>query len=215
VTYRFDVDLVEFTPSHLEAGGTPFPNTTITSVDFSSPEGIQFDGAGTLWIADIFSGEIFGFKAQTLAAAEGTVVDLVPDIVNSSQSIFTPTDVVIDKSGNQWVVDLLLNSILEFSAADIAASGSPTPVVALTATNVTTAGGTALSLDFPQGLTFDHGGNLWVSNALSDNSGSIAKFSKDQIAASGNPNPEVFLDSDPDGLNLDTPVILSFGPNIK
>jgi streptogramin lyase len=215
VTNLFGSDVVEFTPSQLEAGGAPTPNTKIFSTNFENLEGIQFDASGTLWIADISASQIFGFKAATLAAVEGTTVTIAPDIINSSANINAPADVVVAPSGNQWVANLGADTVLEFAAADVAASGSPTPIVTLSSTAVTTPSGTALSLDAPQGLLFDKHGNLWVSNALSDNAGSIAEFSKAQQAASGSPSPAIFLDSDPDGLNMNDPVLFSFGPNVK
>jgi sugar lactone lactonase YvrE len=215
VTNRFGLNVVEFTPSQLEAGGAPIPNTTIYSANFGAPEGIQFDTSGTLWIADIAASEIFAFKAATLAAAQGTVTITAPDIINSSASIFGPTDVIVQSSGDQWVANLGGNNLLEFAAADVAMSGSPAPITTITATSVTTPTGVALSLDSPQGLAFDKKGNLWVSNALSDNAGSIAEFTPAQIAADGSPNPAVFLDSDVDGFNMNDPVLISFGPNVR
>ncbi len=213
VSNKFGADLVEFTPAQLQIGGAPLPNTTIFSTSFGRPEGIQFDASGTLWIADIQSSEIFGFKAATLAAAEGTVATIAPDIINSSASISAPADVVVLPSGDQWVANFGSDTLLQFAASDVAASGSPTPIVTLSSATVTTPTGSSLSLDGPQGVVFDRAGNLWVSNAESDNTGSIAEITKAQIAASGNPNPKVFLDSDPNGLNLNDPVLLSFGPN--
>jgi streptogramin lyase len=216
IANRFGSDLAEFTPDQLEVGGAPIPNTRIYSTNFAAPEGIQFDSAGNLWIADTQAGAIFGLKAATLAAAEGTDATITPDIINSSLSLFGPTDVVIDSSGNQWVANFSRNNVLEFAAADVAMSGSPNPIVVLTGTTVMTEGrGSALSIDGPQGLLFDKKGNLWVSNALSDNSGSIAQFNTAQIGSTGSPVPKVFLDSDVNGLNMDVPTLISFGPNVK
>jgi secreted PhoX family phosphatase len=210
---RFSGDLVSFTPAQLSAGGVQFPNTKITSDSFGQLEGIQFDTAGTLWISDIFNSQIYGFKATTLASVEGTNADLTPDIINSSSSLDGPTDVLVDSSGNQWVSNCLTNTVVEFASADVAESGSPTPVVVLSATSLTSP--PSNSLDCPEGLAFDKGGNLWVSNAVSDNFGSLAKFTPAQISASGSPVPSVFLDSDPAGTNLDQPALFTFGPTVE
>ena len=207
---RFSADLVNFTPSQLSAGGVQFPNTKITSDNFGQLEGIQFDSAGTLWVADIFNSQIFGFQAATLAAAEGTTADLTPDIINSSASINGPADVFVDPSGNQWVSNCFGNTVIEFAADDVAASGSPTPIVVLSATSV----GASTSLNCPEGIVFDESGNLWVSNAASDNFGSIAEFTPAQIAASGSPVPNIFLDSNSKGTNLNQPALFSFGPSV-
>ena len=57
----------------------------------------------------------------------------------------------------------------------------------LSATTVNTPYGTAASLYCPEGMGFDKRGNLWVSNALSDNEGSIVEFTPAQLTASGSP----------------------------
>ncbi len=212
---RFSADLVNFTPSQLSVGGVQFPNTKITSSSFGNPEGIQFDTAGTLWVADIEQSEIFGFKAATLAAAEGTTADLTPDIINSSASLDGSADVFVDSSGNQWISNCTGNTVMEFAAADVAASGSPTPIVVLSATTVSVPPGTSFSLNCPEGMAFDKSGNLWVSNALSDNEGSIVEFTPGQLTASGSPAPNIFLDSDSAGTNLNQPALFSFGPSVE
>lgn len=212
---RFSANLINFTPSQLNVGGAQFPNTEIVSTSFGNLEGIQFDSAGTLWVADVAQSEMFGFKAATLAAADGTIADLAPDIVNSSPALNGPTDVLVDKSGNQWVTNCLGDTVAEFAASDVAASGSPTPIVVLSATTVSTPPGNSFSLDCPQGLSFDRSGNLWVSNALSDNQGSIVEFTSSQITESGSPAPSIFLNSNPAGTNLNQPALFTFGPNIR
>lgn len=212
---RFSADLINFTPSQLSVGGVQFPNTKITSSSFGEPEGIQFDAAGTLWVADILQSQIFGFKAATIAAVKGTNADLTPDIINSSAGINGPADVLVVQSGNQWVSNCKGDTVVEFAASDVAASGSPTPVVVLSPTSVSTPSGNSPSLDCPQGLAFDKSGNLWVSNTLSDNSGSIVEFTPSQLTASGSPVPNIFLDSNPARTNLNQPALFTFGPSIR
>ena len=102
--------------------------------------------------------------------------------------------------------------MIEFAAADLGTSGSPTPKVIITATPVVTLDGIALSLDFPEGVAFDPAGNLWVANLESDNAGSLAEFTPAQLATSGSPSPAVFLDSDIFGINIHQPSLLTFGP---
>ena len=104
--------------------------------------------------------------------------------------------------------------MIKFAAGDVAMSGSPTPVVVLSPTLVSTPPGSSFSLDCPQGLSFDKSGNLWVSNALSDNAGSIVEFTPDQLT-SGSPVPAIFLDSNPAGTNLSQPALFTFGPSIR
>ena len=137
---------------------------------------------------------------------------VTPDIINSSASLNGPAAIAFDALGNQWVANCFGSTLTQF--APLAASGSPAPLVVLTSTTVTTSPGSPPSLACPEGLDFDKKGNLWVSNAISDNAGSIAEFTSAQLAASGSPLPAVFLDSNPDATNISQPVLLSFGPAI-
>jgi secreted PhoX family phosphatase len=206
---RFLANLIEFTPAQLEAGGIQPPKTQITSTVFDSPLGSSFDAAGAIWIVDFAQNQVYGFSSTSLAAASGTIALLDPDITNSSASLDGPSAIAFDGKGNQWVSNCLGPTLTEF--APQAASGSPTPLVILQSTTVTTPSGSAPSLSCPEGLAFDRKGNLWVSNALSDNAGSVVEFTSAQLAASGSPAPAVFLDSKSDGSNISQPSLLSFG----
>ncbi len=207
---RYLRNLIEFTPAQVAAGGVQFPNTQITSTDFDTPLGSNFDKAYTIWMTDFARDEVYGFTAPSLTAASGTIALLTPDIINSSASLLGPSAITFDAAGNQWVANCLGPTVTEF--APLAASGSPTPLVVIASTTVTTPSGSAPSLSCPEGLAFDRKGNLWVSNATSDNAGSIAEFSLAQLGASGSPAPAIFLDSNSAATNISQPVLLSFGP---
>jgi sugar lactone lactonase YvrE len=208
---RMIPDLVSYSPAQLAVGGALTPDTTITSSSFDSPRGIVFDASANLWIVENQNQQILGYKAATLAAALGHSGQVNPDIIISSASFGDPRAIAFDGAGNLWLADAT-GKLLEFAAADLAMSGTPTPKVIITATAVVTLDGIALSLDFPEGVTFDPAGNLWVANLESDNAGSLAEFTPAQLASSGSPSPEVFLDSDIFGTNIHQPSLLTFGP---
>ena len=212
VANRMIPNLVSFTPAQLSVGGAQTPDTVITSTSFVSPRAIAFDASADLWIVENANLEILGYKAATLATAIGHSGVVNPDIVISSTSFVDPRALAFDGSGNLWICDATSNALFEFAAASLGASGSLTPTVTITATPVATIGGTTMSLDGPDGLAFDPGGNLWVSNLLSDNAGSIAEFTTGQLGSSGNPSPAVLLDSDVFGININQPALLTFGP---
>ena len=207
---RYLRDLIEFTPAQLAAGGIQPPTTEITSTSFATPMGSNFDKSGTIWITDFTQAQVYGFTAASLSTAEGSIALLTPDIINSSASLSGPSAVAFDAKGNQWVANCSGSTVTEF--APLAATGSPTPMVVLSSTTVTTSSGSAPSLACPQGLAFDRKGNLWVSNPISDNAGSIAEFSRAQLATGGSPVPAVFLDSKPDASNISEPLLMGFGP---
>ncbi|MGA8641283.1 hypothetical protein [Candidatus Binatus sp.] len=211
ITNRLIPNLVSYSPAQLAVGGALTPNTTITSTSFSSPTSIAFDASANLWIVENQNQQVLAYKAATLATALGHSGQVNPDIIISSSSFGDPRAIVFDGSGNLWLSDAT-GKLLEFAAADLAMSGTPTPKVTITATAVVTLDGIALSLDFPEGLAFDPAGNLWVANLESDNAGSLAEFTPAQLASSGNPSPAVFLDSDIFGTNIHQPALLTFGP---
>ena len=212
-TNRFTPNLISFSPAQLKQGGVMLPDTIITSSEFGDPEDITIDKSGAMWIADASFPGVLEYKEATLAAAIGTTSDIDPDIIITSADVDSATAVALDSNGNLWVANCGFNDVVVmFSASDLSTSGSKTPAIKLQATTVSTPTGTAFSLDCPEGLTFDHSGNLWVSNATSDTFGSLIKFTKSQLAASGTPSPAVFLDADATGTNLNQPVLIDFGP---
>ena len=211
ITNRAIPNLVSYSPAQLAVGGALTPDTTITSTSFDSPRGIAFDASANLWIVENQKQTILGYKAATLATALGHSGQVNPDIIISSASFGDPRAITFDGSGDLWLADAT-GKLLEFAAADLVVSGTPTPKVIITATPVVTLDGIALSLDFPEGVAFDPAGNLWVANLESDNAGSLAEFTPAQLATSGSPSPAVFLDSDIFGTNIHQPSLLTFGP---
>ena len=211
VVNRFGPNLVSYTPAQLAAGGNQKPDTIITSASFDSPRAIAFDAGGNLWIVENQHQAVLEYKAGTLATAMGHSGPVNPDVTITSAGFGDPHGLAFDAGGNLWLSDAT-GKLLKFAAADLATTGTPTPTVIITATPVVTADGIAMSLDFPEGLAFDPGGDLWVSNLASDNVGSLAGYTPAQLAMTGNPSPAVFLDSDVFGLNLHEPTLLSFGP---
>ena len=83
--------------------------------------------------------------------------------------------------------------MVEYTAAQIATSGSPTPAVTL--------GG----LNAPLGIAFDSHGNLWVTNSASN---TLVELSASQLATSGSPIPAVTLGAS--GGSLSSPAGLAF-----
>lgn len=211
ITNRSIPDLVSYSPAQLAVGGALTPDTTITSTSFDSPRGIAFDAGANLWIVENQNQQVLGYKAATLAAALGHSGQVNPDIIISSPSFGDPRAITFNSTGDLWLADAT-GKLLKFAAADLAAGGTLTPTVIITATPVVTLDGIALSLDLPEGLAFDPAGNLWVANLDSDNAGSLAEFTPSQLASSGNPPPAVFLDSNVFGTNIHQPSLLTFGP---
>jgi sugar lactone lactonase YvrE len=124
-------------------------------------------GTGQLWIGSSGgSPTVAGYNSTQLTS--GTAA-------GTSLSV-GGTYVVLDAASNLWVADSAGNRILEYPAAALAASGTPTASVTLTS------GG----LSGPDGITFDRLGDLWVANAANN---TVAEFTAAQLAAGGAQTP--------------------------
>ena len=188
--------IVEFTPSQFGVQVSPTPAVTLsaTSGSLSGPAGLAFDANGNLWVANATSSTVVRLAASQLAASGSPTPAVTLGATNGS--LDGPFCLAFDASGNLWVTNTNASTVVEFTASQLAASGSPTPAVTLSATNG--------SLSAPSGLAFDASGDLWVANAIS---GTVVEFGASQLAASGAPTPIVTVSgsalSGPHGLAFD------------
>jgi hypothetical protein len=75
-----------------------------------------------------------------------------------------------------WAANYLGNSVVEFTKAQLAESGSPTARVTITSDY----------LAYPGDAAFDPGGDLWVPSAQDE---AVVEFTKAQLTRSGTPTP--------------------------
>ena len=194
-----DSSVVEFTPSQLASSGSPAPAVTISAAtgSLSLPIGIAFDGSGNLWVANS-SNTLVEFTASQLVAS-GAPTPMVT-LSASASSIVGPLMIAFDATGRLWVANgnNSQNTVVAFSPSQLAATGSPTPAVTLSAS--------AGSLANPTGLAFDASGNLWVANTTAP---SIVEFSASQIVSSGAPTPNTIIT----GSSLSEPFGIAFDPH--
>lgn len=176
-------DVVEFTASQLAAGNTQTPAVTLTATGggLQLPAGIAFDAHGDLWVSSELGNTVVEFTPQQLAAG-GSQTPAVT-ISNSGSSVSNPVGISFDATGDLWVANAGQNSVVEFTPAQLGASGSPAPAATLTLTGS--------NLMSPLGVTFDARGDLWVTTE----SNTIAEFTPSQLVT-GTPSPEVLLTAD-------------------
>ena len=91
--------------------------------------------------------------------------------------------------------------VVEFTPAQLAATGTPTPAVTLSAT----AGN---SLDGPDGLAFDPAGDLWVTNFIP----SVVEFTPGQLATTGSPTPAATIAGAGTGLSAPFGIAIKSAP---
>jgi sugar lactone lactonase YvrE len=196
-----------FSASQLSSTGSPTPAITISASagSIQEPVGIAFDASGSLWVANTSNAanSVVKFTSSQLASSGSPTPSVI--LTATAMSINGPLLIAFDASGDLWVANgnFSQNTVVEFGASQITASGSPTPTV--------TIGASAGSLANPGGLAFDGSGNLWVSNVGVSNLGSstIVEFAASQLVSSGTPTPNVTLG----GSSLVGPFGLAFQPH--
>jgi len=180
--YRFDA-------ASLVSSGTPAPAITIDATAYGGLVGLAFDASGNLWTADFAGNRLLGYSPAQLTA-DGAPTPAVIITANGT-SLVNPTDITFDSHGNLWVANQSGDSVVGFSPAQLAATGSPAPTVTLSTSSD--------SLRFPFALAFDTGGNLWVAN-LADTD-TVVRFDAAQLASSGSPTPAATIASGSLGAN--------------
>jgi sugar lactone lactonase YvrE len=123
-----------------------------------------------------------------------------PSATISSSTFANPYGEAFDAAGDLWVSNYGGDTVAEFTAAQLAAAGSPTPAVVLSSTGT--------SLDGPVGLAFDRAGNLWVADYTGR---TLNEFTPAQLVASGAPVPKVTISAT--GTALDRPEEIAFDPD--
>ena len=109
----------------------------------------------------------------------GSNGDVAPE-ASFTQGMDGPLVVVFDPSGDMWAanVDNTSNStIVKIAAAQLT---TPDPVPAITIT------GAGDALEYPYGMAFDHGGDLWV---VGNYVGVVYEYARWQLVRSGSPAP--------------------------
>ncbi len=161
------------------------PEVTMIMELPAGPASGAFDSSGSLWIAA--TSTVVEFSKDQLAKAEADDADaLTTPTPNVTITGFTsPAGVAFDAAGNLWVANA--DTVVMFSPAQLAADDTEVlDAVTIRADGV----GDDRSLNGPTGVAFDAAGNLWVS---STGNSTVVKFTPAQLAASGNPAPDVTI----------------------
>lgn len=139
--------IVEFTPSQLASSGTPTPAVTLNP-HIQFPYYPAFDKAGNLWLAvsgylnvvdssngtpidsTYVPGTIAQLPASTLTAS-GSPSPALTLTVPAGMYGADPTAIAFDDSGDLWYTDVATATIGEFTAAQLAAGGHPSPALTI------------------------------------------------------------------------------------
>jgi sugar lactone lactonase YvrE len=190
--------VVEYTAAQLATNSTPTPAVTINLGANAGTFGIAFDAQGDLWIANNGACTIVEFTPSQLTAS-GSPTPVIT-IVDGQPFTNEPIALAFDAHGNLWVANNPVSALVEYSASQLTASGSPTPAVTLT----------GAAIDWPIALAFDSVGNLWVANTAYDTPpGRIVEYAAATLGASGSPTAATII-SLPTRTNTPGPAGIAF-----
>lgn len=135
------------------------------------PEGVTFDTAGDLWVADSGNSRVLEFTPPFSDGMEASHVVGEPTFTANTTAITitqhqanVPESVAFDKSGDLWVSDTRSNRVLEFIPPFT--DGMNASVVLgqpdfFSYSSALSQGG----FDHAKGIAFDPSGNLWVADS--------------------------------------------------
>jgi sugar lactone lactonase YvrE len=182
------------------------PARVLVSSGVASPQAMNFDSHGNLWVADYENGLLEFTAAQLTTGGDvGSPAIAISDTMGGGKGTGGAYAVAFDNSGNAWVGEDNYSNVVEYTVAQLASSGSPTPSVRLGAdprNDLRVVGGTGganssaavgfgflpTSLSSPDALAFDTHGNLWVGNYYNEN---VVAYTAAQRATSGDPTPSI------------------------
>jgi sugar lactone lactonase YvrE len=141
-------------------------NTETTSTGLNGPNGLAFDSSGNLWVADLINGRVLEFPAPFSTGEAATLVIGEPNFTVANDEVSkaglnAPNSVAFDSSGNLWVVDG--HRVLKYNAPFSTHEAASLVIGQNTFTNSSTVT-TSTGMNFPAGIAFDSGGNLWISD---------------------------------------------------
>jgi len=172
-------DVLEFVPSQFVNGvSDPAPNLVLNSSALTSPQGVQFDISGNLWVVDGGASPaqpaLMRFSTTVLSKLH-TTSNPPPSVIINSVFFQFPQQGAIDGAGQLWVTDNLANAVYMFTPSQLAVSSANVTPTTILAANPPFNG--------PLGIAFDPNHNLWVAN----NAGTtIVKFNAPTLAQTGN-----------------------------
>jgi IPT/TIG domain len=165
--------LTEFTATQVAKGATA-PAVTIGG---TGAAGVAVSSSGDVWIAN-WGNSFLAMYTPTQLTTSGTPTPKVVITSDTTTSLTGPENLAFDANGNLWVTDSHTDSVVEYAATQLKASGNPTPKVTI---------GSAGDLSYPTGLSFTSTGSLWVTGTAA--TAVAAEYTAAQLATSGSPTP--------------------------
>jgi sugar lactone lactonase YvrE len=164
-------------------------STTSLGTGDPRPFGVAFDAPGNLWVA-LSHGNLIAEYAVSQLSTTNLAATAAFTLDGNGGALSQPAGLAFDGNGNLWVANAAANTVVEFSASQLAPGGTRSVGPSGNPAAFVTIAASAGSLDGPLGIAFDFNNNLWVANG---NGGTVVEFAAGQLAASGTPTPAVSL----------------------
>src|SRR5262245_40028929 len=164
-----DASMLGFTPAAVAITQT---SAAAVAANTGGSDGFTFDRDGNMWVLGGTSADppLARYPAAAFASDGDKIPDITIDSPSFGSSIPGPKVVAFDPAGNLWVSVVADGMVVMFTAAQLAAGGSPTAAVE------------RIGVMSPYGLAFDAAGNLWV-DALED--AAVVRIDAGHLNASG------------------------------
>lgn len=165
---QFTVPLSSAESASLVLGKPDFTTSgcTSTSSGFCNTEGLVFDKAGNLWIADQNS-RVLGFlrflDGELASKVLGQSGFTTGTCSTTQSGLCKPGGTTFDKSGNLWVADFSNNRVVMFKTPQTTDKAA-TFVIGQSSFTSSACATTQSGLCGPAGTAFDSSGNLWVAD---------------------------------------------------
>ncbi len=188
-----------FTPEELQGSGVAAPAVILQiphpATKTGDADAVAFDTAGNLWLGHYQLNTVTEVARSALAKS-GVVSEAV---TISGNALRATQGLTFDAQGNLWVSNNVAigqaYTIVEYNAAQLSTSGSPTPMV--------TIGGPALQ--GPEQMALDAQGDLWVASSLAN---TVVEYTPAQLSTGGDLTPSVTLSAA--DTSLGTPISIAF-----
>jgi len=143
------------------SGVGTFAEGTGTNASFKSPQGIAVDSTGTVYVADYANSRIRKIlstgEVSTLA---GSGANSFSDGTGTNASFRNATGVAVDNSGNLYVADYGSHRIRKI----IISTGDVSTIAGSGVGTFADGKGTSASFNYPQAISVDSSGNVYVAD---------------------------------------------------
>ncbi|MDR3678342.1 MAG: gliding motility-associated C-terminal domain-containing protein [Flavipsychrobacter sp.] len=155
----------------------------VTSLSqLSSPEGLQVDAAGNIYVADQSNNRVMKFPSGSTQGTAGTVVAGGNGSGTGANQLTSPTGIFVTGAGVLYVADFGNNRVQNFGAASTSATS------ATTVAGGNGSGASANQLNNPTNVFVDGLGNVYVADAYNNRIQQWAPAATTGITVAGSPS---------------------------